>query len=325
MKRQTLLASFLLFILLCASIAYWGLQLFKPPLRPMAAPPRAAVPEVNSEAAAALFGGRPGKVAVASNYQLRGVIMSGTPRDSVAIVSADGKPAQAVRVGSELQPGVVIKEVHQDYVLLSESGAVKRVELPEDVKGQGGLAVSSPVPVQPRTGTPPPPPPPRGLNMPAPAVSIMNPPTAQPPQATAPLPAPGTTAPPETSPALATPVAPSQVLPSPSTATSSGASGASTSSGASGAPATTPAITPGMTTPTTPAITPGMTTPTTPLSTTPAQPVTVPGALPANPSTSPMPPSNLNVPGGSVSTPGVPGAGGQPQAVQPQPASPAVR
>lgn len=149
MKRLPLLASFVLFIALCASLAYWGLQLFKPPLRPVAAPPRAAQPEVRPEAAAALFGGRTGNVAVASNYQLKGIIFSGSPRNSVAILSADGKPAQAVRVDMEVAPGVTVAEVHREYVLLSEGGTTKRVELPESAKRQADLASLAPVPVQP--------------------------------------------------------------------------------------------------------------------------------------------------------------------------------
>lgn len=166
-KRLPLIASFLLFIALCASIAYWALQLFKPPLRPVAAPPRVAKADVSPDAAAVLFGGRPGKAAVASNYQLKGVIMSGTARDSVAILSADGKPAQAVSVGMEVAPGVSIKEVYDDYVLLSEGGVIKRVDLPESSKAQVNIASAAPVatqrPVMP--GTPPagiqlPPPPP---------------------------------------------------------------------------------------------------------------------------------------------------------------------
>lgn len=143
MKRLPLVASFLLFVALCASIAYWGLQLFKPPLRPVAAPPRAVQAEVRPEAASALFGPRAGNVAVASNYQLRGVIFAGTARDSIAILSADGKPAQAVRVNSELLPGVTVKEVHREYVLLSEGGTTKRVELPESAKAQGGVSTTA--------------------------------------------------------------------------------------------------------------------------------------------------------------------------------------
>jgi len=149
MKRLPLAASFLLFILLCASVAYWGLQLFKPPLRPVAAPPRVAKSDIDPQAAATLFGGRAGKVAVASNYQLKGVVMSGSADESIAILSADGKPAQAVRVDTEVAPGVTVKEVHRDYVLLSDSGAVKRVELPENAKSEVDLATVSPVRPQP--------------------------------------------------------------------------------------------------------------------------------------------------------------------------------
>lgn len=157
MRRLPLVASFVLFILLCASVAYWAMQLFKPPLRPVAAPPRAAQPEVRPQAAAALFGARAQAAAASTNYQLRGVIFSGNPRDSIAIVSADGKPAQAVRVDAEIVPGVTVKEVHRGYVLIAEGGVTKRIELPEDTPGQGATASINPAlpPVQ-RTPIPTP-------------------------------------------------------------------------------------------------------------------------------------------------------------------------
>ncbi|HJV87236.1 MAG TPA: type II secretion system protein N [Noviherbaspirillum sp.] len=187
MKRLPLAASFLLFIALCASAAYWAMQLFKPPVRPVAAPPRAAVADVRPEAAASLFGGRSGPTAVASNYQLRGVIFSGSPHDSVAILSVDGKPAQAVRVDAEVAPGVKIKEVHREYVLLSDGGVTKRVDLPENAKGQGGLAMA-PAPTPGRNGAAP--------NQ---SPAIGRPPQLTPPPAAtpaAPAPATPTTAPP---------------------------------------------------------------------------------------------------------------------------------
>lgn len=157
MRRLPLVASFLLFILLCASIAYWGMQLFKPPLRPVAAPPRAAQPEIRPQAAAALFGARSRAVAAASNYQLRGVIFSGNPRDSVAIISADGKPAQAFRVETEIAPGVTVKEVYRGYVVIAEGGTTKRIELPEDAPAQaGGVTVNPSLPPVTRTPVPTP-------------------------------------------------------------------------------------------------------------------------------------------------------------------------
>ena len=253
MKRLPLLTSFLLFLLLCASIAYWALQLFKPPLRAVAAPPRAEQVDISPDAAAALFGGRPGKTAVASNYQLRGVIMAG-PHDSVAILSADGKPAQAVRVGMELSPGVSVKEVQRDYVLLSDGGATKRVELPENAKGLPSIASVAPVNTRPSTTpsyTPPPSQPSaRSQTMPPaavqqPATSPAQPATVAPPApaqqtnpATAPLPQ--SQAFPQGTNSSVTQLARPRVVVSPPSAMQSSGSSASGSNGASGAPAPVP-------------------------------------------------------------------------------------
>ncbi|MBK4736435.1 type II secretion system protein N [Noviherbaspirillum pedocola] len=132
MKRWPLLTSFVLFIALCASAAYWAMQLYKPPARPVAAPPPAAAAAPDLRAAAALFGRTNRQVVVANNYKLLGVIASGRTGESVAILSADGKPAQAVQANREIQPGVTVKEVHPRYVLLNEGGVEKRVELPEE-------------------------------------------------------------------------------------------------------------------------------------------------------------------------------------------------
>lgn len=248
MKRLPLLTSFLLFLALCASIAYWALQLFKPPLRPVAAPPRAEQVEISPDAAAALFGGRPGKTAVASNYQLRGVIMAG-PHDSVAILSADGKPAQAVRVGMELTPGVSVKEVQRDYVLLSDGGATKRVELPESAKGLPNIASAAPVATRPSTTTPTYTPPPsqptaRSQTMPPAAFQQPAPSPAQPAtvvpsapvQQTNPAAVPQSQASPQADNPSMTQLASPRVVVSPPTAMQSSGSSASGSSGASGAP-----------------------------------------------------------------------------------------
>lgn len=145
MSRGRLVLSFLLFIALCASIAYWGLQLYDPPLRPVAPSAQAQTVAPRMEAAAAVFGGQ-ATTEVASNFQLRGVIYSGTPRDSVAIIAIEGKPPQAYRANAEVAPGVRVQEVHRQYVLLSDGGAMKRIELPAAARdGQiNGIARSAP-------------------------------------------------------------------------------------------------------------------------------------------------------------------------------------
>jgi general secretion pathway protein C len=160
MKRLPLVADFVLFIALCVSFAYWGMQLFKPPVRPVAAPPQTGPIAPPIEAAAGLFGGRPVSAVVASNFQLKGVIAAGP--EGVAILSADGKPPQAVGVNMEAAPGVTLKEVHPQYVLLNEGGMVKRVDLPEGGRGMD-LGASAPVPTVP--STPP---------MPAPVMNVNN-------------------------------------------------------------------------------------------------------------------------------------------------------
>jgi general secretion pathway protein C len=129
-----LITSFVLFIALCVSAAYWAMQLFKPSQRSVAAPPtQMSQPAPKLDAAAALFGGR-SNATVASNFQLKGVVVSSNPAESVAILAANGKPARAIKTNAEVVPGVTVKEVQNSYVLLSENGVIKRVELPVNAK-----------------------------------------------------------------------------------------------------------------------------------------------------------------------------------------------
>lgn len=149
MKRWPLITSFVLFIVLCMSVTYWTMQFLKPPVRPVAAPSQAQAVAINLDAAASLFGGRTTTVSVASNFQLKGVVVADHPTESVAILATEGKPAQAVRVNGEAMPGVTVKEVHPQYVLLSEGRTVKRVELQENGKSLGKIDVATNFQAQP--------------------------------------------------------------------------------------------------------------------------------------------------------------------------------
>jgi general secretion pathway protein C len=141
MKRLPLLMSLLALVLLAGSIAYWVLQLYQPPQRPLAAAPVTAPPEPSADAAGTLFGGD-AAAAVVSNYQLTGVVADG--RDSVAILVADNAPPKAVRVGREIAPGVMLSQVHPRYVMLSDGGVMKRVELATDTTAGTSLSMSGP-------------------------------------------------------------------------------------------------------------------------------------------------------------------------------------
>ncbi|HEY0064888.1 MAG TPA: type II secretion system protein N [Telluria sp.] len=158
MKRLPLILSLLAVIALSASIAYWVLELYKPPQRPLAPMTEAAVPEPSPDAAATLFGGQALAV-VASNYQLTGVVAAGA--DGVAILVADGQPPKALKVGHEFSSGVVLQEVHPKYVMLSEGGVLKRIDLATDDKAGTSLALAAPMGTTPMPPPQPQPPPPQ--------------------------------------------------------------------------------------------------------------------------------------------------------------------
>jgi general secretion pathway protein C len=143
MKRLPFIFTVAAVAALSASLAYWGLQLFKPQQRPIAAAPMAPAPEPSLDAAKSLFGGQ-SAVAVASNYQLKGVVAAGDGRDSAAIVAVDGKPAMALAVGRDVAPGVTVREIHPKYVLLSEGGVVKRIDLASDAGPQNNPNLAPP-------------------------------------------------------------------------------------------------------------------------------------------------------------------------------------
>ena len=137
MKRVPILLSLLALIALSASLAYWLLQLYQPAQRPLAAAPAAAMPEPGVDAAATLFGGQASST-LASHYQLTGGIAAG--RDSVAIIVADGSAPKALKLGKEVVSGVTVQEVHARYVMLSDGGVLKRIDLASDAKAGSGAA-----------------------------------------------------------------------------------------------------------------------------------------------------------------------------------------
>ena len=142
MKRLPLAMSFVMFILFCMSLSYWGMQVFKPKVRTVNAPVNTSSFEPGEGQWGSLFGRNPLVEAAVSNYQLKGVVVAGLASGSAAILSADGKPSQTIAVGRELSQGVILKEVHETYIVISEAGLIKRVELPQPMpiaSGQMGF------------------------------------------------------------------------------------------------------------------------------------------------------------------------------------------
>jgi len=179
-KRLPLLLSLLGVILLAASLAYWILQLYQPPQRPLAAAPHGAMPDPPIDAAATLFGGQIATASAAS-YQLTGIVAAG--RESVAIIVAEGSPPKALRVGKELASGITLAEVHPRYVMLSDGGVMKRLDLAADTKaaapmagpGAAGPAPSTPAGPAAGAAVPEPPMAPGAVPQPAPTQEPGNP------------------------------------------------------------------------------------------------------------------------------------------------------
>ena len=139
MQRAPTLIAFLLFLALCASIAYWLLQWMSPPPRPVAAPPQAvrALPPV--AAAANLFGGR-GQAAGMANVQLRGILRAGSPKGSIAIISVEGKPPRALRTDAEVTSGLTVKAINARSVVLSDRGTERELTLPAFAAQEGAMS-----------------------------------------------------------------------------------------------------------------------------------------------------------------------------------------
>ena len=141
MKRLPLLLSFLALVALTASLTYWVMQWIRPPVRDQAAVAAAAPPPPAIDAAATLFGGQVSSTV--SSYQLTGVVAAG--RESVAIIVADGALPKALKLGKEVVSGVTVQEVHARYVMLSDGGVLKRIELAADSRpGAGGAGSPQP-------------------------------------------------------------------------------------------------------------------------------------------------------------------------------------
>lgn len=177
MNRLPFVASVAAVVALTASVAYWGLQLYKPAQRPIAAVPVLETPPALIDTARGLFGGETA-VAAVSTYQLRGVVAARNGQRSVAIIAANNEAPQAYPVGAELAPGVLVKDVQARHVTLSEGGVPKRLELPADT----GVSMTTAAPLPDVNRGAPPPQPIPGSQAALPQGQVAQP--VQPPSAT---------------------------------------------------------------------------------------------------------------------------------------------
>ena len=116
--------------LTCAHLAYWTTWLMKPlPTPARASAPAAKVHDPDPTLLARAFGQveavAPGPLA---NIQVAGVYSGG--RDSAAVFVVGDRPAKAVRLGEEVEPGSVLVDVDPQSVTLDSGGVRRQLRLP---------------------------------------------------------------------------------------------------------------------------------------------------------------------------------------------------
>lgn len=144
MKRLPTIMSFLLFLALVATLTYWILQWTAPRPRAVSAPSKDERTPAPVGAAASLFGGRSQESSL-THVQLRGVVHSGSPADSVAIIAVEGKPTRALKVQGEIVPGMKIKQILDKTVVVSEQGVERELGLPAFAAQESQIPAPPPI------------------------------------------------------------------------------------------------------------------------------------------------------------------------------------
>jgi hypothetical protein len=127
--------SFLFFALLAAIVGFWASRLLAPKVAVAPVNVTAENTATSDATWARQFFGSAKETAAASgpvaDSQLQVIgLISG--RSAVALIAADGKPAKPISVGQSIVPGVILKAVYGEKVIISRQG--KEVELPLPLK-----------------------------------------------------------------------------------------------------------------------------------------------------------------------------------------------
>jgi general secretion pathway protein C len=143
-RTSNLIAIVLLTAMILASSAYWIMRLRAPvPLADVSAVSIPA-PAAAMSATEALFGERPAALSSIGDLHVTGVVIDVNAADSIAIVIDSSGPGRAVRVGSDVAPGIRLTEVHRRYVLLSDGTSNTRINLPEGATQEAAAPQTAP-------------------------------------------------------------------------------------------------------------------------------------------------------------------------------------
>lgn len=129
--------SFLFFVGIWVSVSFWLQQWLSPPKQAVELMPVAEQSMPPLASAANLFGGSE-QTSILANVQINGVIRSNSSKDSVVIITADGGPSRALRLNSEIMPGIVVKAINSHSVIVAGKGSEREIALPV-FASQGGI------------------------------------------------------------------------------------------------------------------------------------------------------------------------------------------
>ena len=121
-------ATLAVWLLVGSSLVFWGLRLLPAPggNAPVPAPTPLSQPHAQAMApllgvAAAVPDHPTAHTLQAPRVTLLGVMVGHAANTGVALLAIDGKPPKPVRVGTELEPGMVVQSVHPREVRLGPS------------------------------------------------------------------------------------------------------------------------------------------------------------------------------------------------------------
>jgi len=121
---------------LAAGIGVWASILLAP--RPASLPPAvsaAAAPRAVDNGPGALWSGK--DEAMRTQISVLGVIAAGP--DGAAVLSIDGGPPLAWRVGDEVAPGIVLREVAAETITVEQAGRASRLPAPAAPPAPAGI------------------------------------------------------------------------------------------------------------------------------------------------------------------------------------------
>lgn len=144
---QERVARWALWLLLAAvaiSLAFWSWRLFlqvaPAPASRIAAPP--VVFDADALRAQGWFGAGAAAAPTSSGrYVLRWVYPG---RPGVCILALPGLKDRAFRIGEEVEPGLVLREVGRDYVVLEGAAGTERIQMPAKPPPMTQLPVTQP-------------------------------------------------------------------------------------------------------------------------------------------------------------------------------------